>query len=140
MLGVDLVAAAAAAVVMLVFGAFWYMVLFAKKWGEMFGFDKLSKKEQKEMQKQMGPLMIVQLIITVVSALALAKIIALAPEYSVLKLAVIVWAGFAAPTAISSVVFGGVEARWIKRRITIMISESFIRILLAAWVISLLQK
>lgn len=140
MLGVDLFATAATAVAMFMFGGFWYMVLFAKKWGEMFGFDKLSKKEQKEKQKEMGPLMTVQVLITILSAFALAKIIALAPEYSVLKIAVIVWAGFVAPTAISSVIFGGVETRWIKRRIAIMVSESFLRILLAAWIISLLQK
>ena len=48
-MGVDYMAVLVAAVVMFAIGALWYMVLFAKQWGEMFGFDKLSKKEQKDL-------------------------------------------------------------------------------------------
>ncbi|MCA9348898.1 DUF1761 domain-containing protein [Candidatus Saccharibacteria bacterium] len=139
MLGIDVGAVLLATGLMYVIGAIWYMVLFAKQWGEMFGFDKLSKAKQKEMQKQMMPMMLLQLIVTALSAFALAKLIALAPDYSVYKLAVCVWLGFSLPTIVSSVIFGGVEAKWIQRRITIMSTESLAHILAAAWLIGLLQ-
>ena len=140
MLGMNIWAALAAGAVMFLIGSFWYMALFAKQWGEMFGYDKMSKKEQAEARKGMGTQMAVQVVITFMSAFALAKLMALAPSYSSYKMAFVVWLGFATPVAVSSVIFGGVESKWVKRRIGIMISESLVHLLAAAWVISLIQK
>lgn len=140
MLGVNVWAVVWATVTMFAIGAVWYMGLFAKKWGEMFGFEKLSREKQKQMQKEMMPMMFVQLFITALAAFVLAKLIALAPEYSVYKLAGLVWIGFSLPTVVSSVIFGGVEAKWIRRRICIMASEALVHTMAAAWVISLIQK
>ena len=140
MLGVNIWAVLWATLAMYFIGAVWYMGIFAKQWGEMFGFEKLSKEKQKQMQKEMMPMMIVQLVVTALAAFVLAKIIALAPDYSVYKLAGLVWAGFSLPTVVSSVIFGGVEAKWIRRRICIMASEALVHFMAAAWVISLIQK
>ncbi|MCA9347541.1 DUF1761 domain-containing protein [Candidatus Saccharibacteria bacterium] len=139
-MGVDYMAVLVAAVVMFAIGALWYMVLFAKQWGEMFGFDKLSKKEQKEMRSKMGPMMVLQAIVTVMSAYALAKLIALAPDYSVYKMALVVWLGIMVPVTVSGVIFGGVEPKWVKRRILIMVSGSLVHTMAAAWVIGMIQK
>jgi hypothetical protein len=49
---VSLSAVAVATVVQFIVGAIWYMPIFGKLWGEMFGFDKLSKKQQQEMQSK----------------------------------------------------------------------------------------
>lgn len=129
-----------ATVTMFIVGAVWYMAIFAKQWGEMFGFDKLSKKQQKEMQSQMGPFYMIQILVTIFSAFTLAKLIALLPNYSVYSVAVLVWFGFVLPAIVSGVIFGGVEAKWIPRRISIMAGEALVHLLAAAWVISLIQK
>ena len=139
-MGVDYMAVLVAAVVMFAIGALWYMVLFFFLCGEMFGFDKLSKKEQKEMRSKMGPMMVLQAIVTVMSAYALAKLIALAPDYSVYKMALVVWLGIMVPVTVSGVIFGGVEPKWVKRRILIMVSGSLVHTMAAAWVIGMIQK
>lgn len=140
MLGVDLVAVLVAAVAMFMIGGLWYMGLFAKQWGEIFGFDKKSKKEQDAARKEMAPWIIVQVLITLVGAFALAKVMALAPSYDYYKVGLLVWGGFAAPVAISSVIFGGTDKKWIKRQISIMVSEYLVHILVAAWIIDQIQN
>jgi len=134
---VNLVAVLAATVAQFVVGAVWYMGLFSKQWGEMFGFEKLSKKEQKEMQAKMGPWYGVQLLVTALTAYVLAYLIGALPAVGVYTLAVWVWLGFVVPTQVSAVIFGGVEAKWIPRRIIIMAGGSLACLLVAAWVISL---
>lgn len=138
-MGISIVAVVAATVAMFAVGAAWYMGLFAKQWGEMFGFDKLSKAKQQEMQKQMGPFYALQMGVTLLSALMLAKLISLLPGYSVYSIAFLVWAGFVLPAQVSAVIFGGVESKWIPRRIGIMASEALVHLMVAAWVISMLQ-
>jgi hypothetical protein len=140
MLGVDIGAVAVATVAMFVVGAVWYTGLFAKMWGEMFGFDKLSKQKQDEMRKAMGPQMALQFVVTAMTALALAKLMALAPNYAFYKLALIVWAGLLTPVVVSGVIFGGVEARWVKRRIWIMSLEALAHIMAATWIINMMQN
>lgn len=133
-------AVAAATVVMFVVGAFWYMVLFAKQWGEMFGFDKLDKKTQQKMQKAMGPFYGLQLLVTVISAAVLTKFVVLLPNYSVYTLAFLLWFGLVFPTQVSAVIFGGVEPKWITRRIGIMAGEALAHLLAAAYVIQLIVR
>ena len=130
----------AATVTMFIVGMVWYMFLFSKQWGEMFGFDKLSKKKQKEMQKEMGPFYMIQILVTIFSAFTLAKLMALLPNYNVYALATLVWFGFVTPVIVSGVIFGGVEAKWIPRRISIMAGDALVHFLAAAWVINLIQN
>lgn len=134
---VNLIAVLAATVAQFVVGALWYMVLFSKQWGEMFGFDKLSKAKQKEMSSQMGPYYALQLLVTVLTAYVLAYLMGLLPSENAYMLAVWVWLGFVVPTQVSAVIFGGVDAKWIPRRITIMAGGSLACLLVAAWIISL---
>lgn len=137
---VNIGAVVAATVAMFVVGAVWYMGLFAKKWGEIHGFDKLDKKTQKEMQAKMGPYYFAQIVVTVFSAFVLAKLIGLLPGYSVYTLALLVWFGFVLPTQVSAVIFGGTEPKWITQKISIMAGEALAHLLVAAWVISMIQK
>lgn len=134
---VNLVAVLVATVVQFVVGAVWYMGLFSKQWGEMFGFEKLSKKEQKEMQSKMGPFYALQLLVTALTAYVLAYLMVALPEASGYVIAFWVWLGFVVPTQVSAVIFGGVEAKWIPRRISIMVVGSLACLLAAAWVLSL---
>lgn len=126
-----------ATIAMFIVGALWYMVVFQKQWGEMFDFDKLSKAKQKEMQAQMGPYYALQMVVTAVTAFVLALFLALLPEESPYLLAFWVWLGFVVPTQVSAVIFGGVDAKWIPRRIGIMAGGSLAPLMVAAFVLGL---
>lgn len=133
----NLVAVLAATIVMFAVGAVWYMVFFSKQWGEIHGFEKLSKNEQREMQSQMGLLYGTQMLVTFVSAWVLAFFLALLPNVAWYTLAFLLWLGFIVPTEVSSVIFGGTEGRWILSKIVISIGGSLACILAGAWVLSL---
>lgn len=139
MLGVSLWAVVLATVAQFVVGMVWYMPLFGKLWGKIHGFDKLSKAEQKEMQSQMGPYYALQLLVTILTAFVLAKLVALMPDYSVYKMAGLVWLGLALPTQVSAVVFGGTEGKWMLKKIAVMVGGSLACIFAAVVVISNIQ-
>ncbi len=135
---INLVAVLAAAVAMFAVGGFWYMALFGKAWGEIHGFNKLSKKEQTEMQSKMAPYYGAQIVVTLISAFVLAHFITSLPSVEFYKIAFWLWLGFIVPTEVSSVIFGGTEGKWIVKKIAISISGSLACTLVGAWVISLL--
>jgi hypothetical protein len=125
-----------ASVAQFIIGALWYMPLFGNLWGKIHGFDKLSKAEQKAAQKQMMPLLLVQLIVTVLTTLVLAKIIVLVPSYSAYMLALMVWVGFFVPVQIAGVIFGGTESKWIFKKVFILSGGSFFCLLAAATILT----
>jgi len=138
--GVNLWAVLAASVAMFVVGAIWYMVFFSKLWSQIHGFDKLDKKAQAKMQKEIGPYYGAQLLVTIISAFVLAKLIVLLPDYSAYMLAFWGWLGFVVPATVSGVIFGGImEGKWVMPKILIQIGESLVHLLVAAWVITLIQ-
>jgi hypothetical protein len=130
-------AIAAATVTMFVVGAVWYMAVFSKLWGKIHGMDKYSEKEMKELSSKMGPWYGLQLFMTVLTAFVLTHFIALNPEVEYWKVAFFVWLGFVLPTQVSAVIFGGTEPRWMMKKIAVMSGEALVRLLIAAWVISL---
>ncbi len=134
---VNLLGVLVATIAMFAVGALWYMVFFAKQWGEMFGFDKLSESKQKEMQAQMGPYYGLQMVVTAITAFVLALLMVWLPEKSPYVLAFWVWLGFVVPTQVSAVIFGGVDAKWIPKRLGIMASGSLATLLAAAFVLNL---
>jgi len=101
-------------------GSLWYSVLFGKLWGQMHGFDKLSKEKQKEMASKMGPFYGLQLVLTAITVVALAKMLIVLPDYSPYMLGLVVWVGFIVPTQISAVVFGGTEPKWMFTKSAVM--------------------
>lgn len=136
-MGVSIVSVIVATVVMFAVGAVWYMGLFAKKWAQMHGMDKLSNKEMKKLSSQMGPFYGLQLIMTIVSAWALAYLMSLLPNMPPSVVAIIVWAGFVLPAIVSGVIFGGTKSGDIVPKILIQAGEALVRVFVAAWVISL---
>lgn len=134
---VNLVAVLAATAVMFAIGAFWYMVPFGKMWGKIHGFNKLSKKQQEEMQQQMAPWYGVQLAVTVISAYVLAVLIGLMPSESPYYVAFLVWVGMIFPAQTAAMIFGGAPEGYIWQKIGISTSESLLHLLAAAWVITL---
>lgn len=137
-INVNLWAVFAATVVQFVVGAVWYMALFAKQWGEMFDFDKLPKEKQREMQKAMGPFYGLQIVVTFITSYVLAYFITAVPGVQVYLLAALLWIGFVVPTQVSAVIFGGVEPRWIARRISIMAAGSLACLLAGAYTLQAL--
>lgn len=127
----------AAAAAMFAVGGFWYMVLFAKAWGKIHGLDKLSEKEQKEIQSKMAPLYGVQILVTLLSAWALAYFLTMQPDVRWYITAFLLWVGFIVPTEVSAVIFGGTEGKWAAKKIIISIGGSLACTLVGAWVISL---
>lgn len=138
--GVHIGAVLAATAAMFAVGAFWYMVPFGKIWGKIHDFDKLSKKEQKEMQAKMGPWYGVQVLVTIFSAAVLAKLMVLVPDYSPYSLAFLVWLGFVVPTEASAMIFGGSKPEYVWHKIFISIGESLLHLMVAAWIINTIQK
>ena len=135
---VNLWAVLVATVTMFAVGAFWYMVPFQSLWGKIHGFDTLSKKQQDNLMKGMGPTYAIQFLVTLISAFVLTHFIVTNPGVEFYKIAFWVWLGFVFPAQVSAVLFGGgVEKKYQMTKVAIMSGEALVRLLLAAWVISL---
>jgi hypothetical protein len=139
---VNLGAVAAATAVMFGIGGIWYMPLFGRLWGKIHGmnFEGMSKKQIAEARKGMGSLMGVQVLVTAISAFVLATLATKITDISVFALAFWVWLGFVLPAQISGILFGGDKKEYKITKAMIMTSEALIRLLVAAWVINLIQK
>ena len=136
---INLIAVLVAAVAQFMVGAIWYMPLFGKLWGKIHGFDDNTKEDQADMQQQMLPLLVVQLLMAGLTAYVLAWVVSLLPGQSPYALAAMMWLGFAVPTQVSAVLFGGTEPKWIVKKITVMAGGAFVCFMVAAFVISWLQ-
>ena len=124
-----------AAVADFIIGAVWYMPIFGDLWGKIHGFDKLSKKEQDEARKGMGPLLLVQFIITIITAWTLAKLHVVVPAYSIYSLALLAWVGFVVPTQLAAIIFGGTDPKWVIQKALIMAGGSLVCLQAAAFII-----
>ena len=120
-------------------GAIWYMPLFGELWGKIHGFDKFSKEEQKEMQAKMGPYYAAQIFVTFLTALVLAKLLVVLPDYSPYALGLMCWVGFLLPANVSSVIFGGTEPKWMAKKMAVMAGGSLICTVVAVAVLSLVK-
>lgn len=128
-----LVAAAAQFIV----GAIWYMPIFGKMWGEIHGFDKVAPEMQKEMQKGMMPLLVVQFVMALVTSAVFGIFVATASTgWNLYALAGHYWLGFAAPMQVSLVVFGGTEPKWVIKKTLIAIGGSLVCFMAMAAVFS----
>jgi hypothetical protein len=133
------VAIALASVAEFIVGAIWYMPLFGKQWGDIHGFNDLTKSQQKAMQAKMGPFYGLQLLVTVITTVVLAKTILVLPDYSPYMLALMAWVGFVVPTQVSAVVFGGTKPQFIAKKILIMSLGSLACLMVAAAIINAIQ-
>ncbi|MFZ2152749.1 MAG: DUF1761 domain-containing protein [Microgenomates group bacterium] len=125
-----------AAILQFIFGAVWYSAFFGKLWGRIHGFDKLTKEVQMKMMKSMGPIYVVQFLITVVTTFVLAIFMAYQPEWNAYAMAGFIWIGFIVPTQISGVLFGGTEPKWIVKKIAIQAFCSLFCLEIAALLLS----
>jgi hypothetical protein len=126
-----------ATVIQFIIGAIWYMPLFGKLWGRIHGFDKLDPAVQKEMAAKMGPWYGLQILVTLITSVVLAKLIVMVPNTSPYLLAVMAWIGFVVPAQASAVVFGGTEPKWILTKIAVMAGGSIACLMAGAAVLSM---
>ncbi len=114
-----------AAAAQFIVGAVWYMPLFGKMWGQIHGFDQTAPEVQKEMMKDMMPMLGVQFVLALVTSAVFGILVAYAPsDWNVYYLAALYWLGFAAPSQASLVIFGGTEPKWVMKKILISIGGS----------------
>jgi hypothetical protein len=128
------VAIIVATIVQFIIGAVWYSALFGKQWGEIHGFDKLSKETQDKMKKEMGPFYGLQILMTLITTTVLAMFVAYT-SWNPFGLAAFCWIGFVFPTEVSSVIFGGTEKKWMVQKIAIQAGSIFVCLQIAAAII-----
>ena len=136
-MNINIVAVIVATIAMFAVGAVWYMGLFSRQWGKIHGMDKYSEVEMKEMSAKMGPYYGLQLLMTIISAWVLAYLMSLLPNTHPVMIAFLVWVGFVLPADVSGVIFGGTEGKYIVPKILIQAGEALVRLVVAAFVISL---
>jgi len=128
-----------ATVLQFVCGAVWYSVFFGKLWGQIHGFDKLSKETQQKMMSKMGPFYGIQFLVTLVTSFVLAIFITYLPQdWNVYGLAGFFWLGFVVPAQVSGVIFGGTESKWMVKKIAVQTGASLLCLLSAAWVLKVM--
>ena len=132
---INYLAVAVAAVAQFAVGAVWYMPIFGSLWGKIHGFQDLTKAQQKEAQKQMMPMLVVQFVGTLLTTVILAKLIATTAIYAPYSLALLIWAGFFVPTQVAAVIFGGTDTKWVVKKIAIMAGGSLACLLVATAVL-----
>jgi hypothetical protein len=126
-----------ASVVQFILGALWYSpVLFGKQWMEIMEVTLLSDDEMKKMQKSMAPFYILQILLTLVSTLTLAKLITLIPGQSAYVTALLVYGGYIVPTQIASVIWANTKKEYWLKQILIMCTYQGIAITLATYIVT----
>src|SRR5688572_4955120 len=124
---INYTAVVVASMLQFLFGAVWYTPLFGKTWGKIHGFDKVSPEEQKKMMKTMVPLLVMQLLVTVVTTFVFALLLNGFPsDWNIFGLAGFVWLGFFLPAEVSAVIFSRTEPKWRATQIAIMGGASLI--------------
>jgi hypothetical protein len=109
LMGINLWSVLVAAVATMVLGFLWYSpLLFARPWMVSMGYDPEDKAKLAEMQKGAGKMYALSFLASLVSALVLAKIIAITTVSSALygmKIGFAVWLGFVTTVQLTSVLF-----------------------------------
>ncbi len=128
-----------ATIAQFIWGWIWYMPIFGKAWGEIHGFTNKTAEEQSVLQKEMGVLLGMQFIITLLTSFVFAILVGGFPaSWNIFGLAGFFWIGFVVPTHIAAVMFGGTEKKWMVKKSLIMSGASFFCLQILAGTFSLL--
>ena len=108
--GINFLAVLVAAIASMVLGFLWYSpMLFARHWMRLMGIDPDDKAKLAEMQKGAGKVYGMAFVASVVSAIVLAKIIAITTVITILygmKVGFAMWLGFVATVQLTGALFG----------------------------------
>ena len=92
-------------------GMVWYGPLFGKKWIQIIGADAIDLAARKKMQKNAGPLYVVQFLLTLFQVWVLAYYIAGWQEAPGLINALWIWAAFVVPIIAGSAMWNNDSGR-----------------------------
>jgi hypothetical protein len=113
--GINPWAVLASAIAAMVIGFLWYSpILFANPWMRLMGFDPNDKAKIAEMQKGAGKMYGLAFVASLVSALVLAKIIAISYVITIpygMKVGFAVWLGFVTTVQLTGALFGKQPAK-----------------------------
>ncbi len=127
---------AVATIAQFVLGALWYSpLLFGNWWMRIMEATHISKEELKKMQKEMMPFYALQLFLTLFMTISLANLVPYISDFSIYHIAFWLWIGFIVPTQIGGVIWGSTKKKYWLVQIGIMISYSFVGLLLAAFIL-----
>ena len=108
--GINFLAVFVAAIATMVLGFLWYSpMLFARPWMRLMGIDPDDKAKLAEMQKGAGKLYGMSFVASLVSAIVLAKVIAISTVITIpygMKVGFAVWLGFVATVQLTGALFG----------------------------------
>ena len=92
------------AVLSLVVGSIWYGPLFGKKWMKIIGLDTSNVEKNKEMQKAMWPLYLLQFILSLMQIYILAYYVEIGSwlDISGICNSLLIWVAFIVPTLAGS--------------------------------------
>ena len=109
-IGINLWSVLVAAVATMILGFLWYSpILFANPWMRLMGVDPNDKAKLAEMQKGAGKLYGLAFVASIVSAMVLAKVIAIATVNTIpygMKIGFAVWLGFVTTVQLTGALFG----------------------------------
>ncbi len=96
-------------VIYMVLGFIWYGPLFGKTWARIIGMDhsQMTPETKKAMQKKMGPVYILNFILTLVTVYILALFIQLGIRGGGIGTALWIWLGFIMPTVAGYAIWSG---------------------------------
>jgi len=107
--GINIWAVLVSAVATMVIGFLWYSpMLFANPWMRLMGYDPSDKAKLEEMRKGAGKLYALSFVASVVSAIVLAKMIAVARVVTIpygMKAGFAVWLGFVTTVQLTGALF-----------------------------------
>ncbi len=99
------------AILSMVVGSVWFGVIFGKKWMQLHGSDKLDPAQLKELQKSMGPMYMIQFLLSIFQAWVLAYYIQGWKEAFGIENALWIWAAFVMPTVAGGVMWSSTDKK-----------------------------
>jgi Protein of unknown function (DUF1761) len=114
-----------ATIAQFVIGALWYSAFFGKQWSKIMGFDKLPAEEQATLEKSMTPFYGLQLLLIVLSNVALGVLImGLRGLYPVTNLLFAIFVGLVIPYQIQGIIWANTPKKYWIEQIFIDLSHS----------------
>ncbi len=128
-------------VIQYVLGALWYSpLLFGTKWAWINNFDMTDTARMAEMQKQMTPYYILQLVITLITNIVFSMIIQMSGSINPVYIGLLLWIGIVMPTTISGIIWSSTEPEKRLTQALIMLANSFANGMIASLIFYLFIK
>ena len=115
----------------MIIGSIWYGPLFGKIYMKSMCPEGMSPEQKAAMKKKMGPMYVVQFVLSLISAFVLAK---MGPS---LTAAFWVWFGFIMPTVASGALWSGKPKAAALSFFSITVLANLVTILVFTWILSM---